>query len=85
MATFISSFLSGYSIDAVIDSQCSKSIKNAIPQGHFLSPTLFLLLINDRLSRTQCPIHSYANDSTLHFLLFVRRTSQRERYKTLKF
>ncbi|WP_435331364.1 reverse transcriptase domain-containing protein, partial [Klebsiella pneumoniae] len=32
-----------------------------------LSPTLFLLFINDLLSLTNCPIHSYADDTTLHY------------------
>ncbi len=38
------------------------------PQGSVLSPTLFLLFIDDLLSVTSCPIHSHVDDSTLHFL-----------------
>ncbi len=77
---FISSFLSGRSISAVVDGQSSfpKPINNGVPQGSLLSLTLFLLLMNDPLSITNCPIHSYADDSTLHFSTsFDRRpTSQ---------
>ncbi len=66
--TFVSSFLSGRSISAVVDGYCSKpkSIISGVPQGSVLSPTLFLLFIND-LSITEYPIHSYADDSTLHY------------------
>merc|ERR1712035_130483 len=43
------------------------------------TPTLFLLFINDLLSSTQCSIHSYAGDSTLHFSTSVpRRPTQQE-------
>ncbi len=68
LCTFISSFLSGRSISAVVDSYCSKpnSINSSVPQGSVLSPTLFLLFIND-ISITECSIHSYADDSTLHY------------------
>ncbi len=67
LCTFISCFLSGRPISAVIDGYYSKpkSINSGVPQGSVLSPTLFLLFIND-LSVTDCPIHSYADDSTLH-------------------
>ncbi len=68
LCSFIFSFLSGRSISAVVDGHCSspKPINNGVPQGSVLSPTLFLLFIND-LSVTNGPIHSYADDSTLHF------------------
>ncbi len=53
----------------VVDGHCSspKPINSGVPQGSVLSPTLFLLFINDLLSVTHSPIHSYADDSTLHF------------------
>ena len=37
-----------------------------VPQGSVISPTLFLIFINDLLKITVNPIHSFANDSTLH-------------------
>ncbi len=73
LCTFISSFLSGRSISAVVDVYCSKpkSISSGVPQGSVLSPTLFLLFNND-LSITECPIYSYADDSTAVFHYFQK-------------
>ncbi len=67
--TFISSFLSDCFIGTVVDGHCSSSkpINGGVPQGPVLSSTLFLLFINDPLILTQCPIHSYADNSTLHY------------------
>ena len=79
--SFISSFLSDRSIAAVVDGYYSspKSINSGVPQGSVLSPTLFLIFIDDLLSRTQCPIHSYADDSTLHISTsFDKRPSQQQ-------
>ena len=81
LCTFISSFLSDRSISAVVDGHCSspKSINSGVPQGSVLSPTLFLLFIDDLLSKTNCPIHSYADDSTLHYSTsFNRRPTLQE-------
>ena len=48
-------------------------------QSSGLSPTFFLLFINDLLYLTQCPIHSYADDTTLHFSTsYNRRLTQQE-------
>ena len=83
LCSFISSFLSDRSIAVVVDGHCSspKPINCGVPQGSVLSPTLFLLFINDLLSLTQCSIHSYADDSTLHFSTsFPRRPTQQELY-----
>ena len=80
LCTFISSFLSDRSITAIVDSHCSspKAINSSVPQGSVLSPTLFLLFIID-LNLTQCPIHSYADDTTLHFsTLYNRCPTQQE-------
>ena len=79
LCTFISNFLSGRSIAAVVDGHCSssKAINSGVPQGSVLSPTLFLIFINDLLTCTSNPIHSYADDSTLHLSIrFPQRPSQ---------
>ena len=81
LCTFISSFLSDRSIAAVVDGHCSspETINNGVPQSSVLSPTLFLLSINDLLHLTQCPIHSFADDTTLHFSTsYNRRPTQQE-------
>ncbi len=78
LCIFISSFLSGRSISAVVDGYCStpKPINSGLTQGSVLSPTLFLLFIND-LSITENLIHSYADDTTLHdSIIFKSHPSQ---------
>ncbi len=69
LCSFFSSFLSGHSISAVVDSHLStpKPINSGVPHGSVISPTLFLLFINDLLSITNCPIHLYDDNSTLHY------------------
>ncbi|CAH1988438.1 unnamed protein product [Acanthoscelides obtectus] len=42
------------------------AIEHSFQFGSVLAPTLFLLHINDLLSCTINPIHSFADDSTLH-------------------
>ena len=61
-------YLSNRSISVMVDGSVSPphSINSGVPQGCVLSPTLFLIFINDLLSLTSNPIHSYADDSTLH-------------------
>src|SRR6201990_502230 len=69
LCELLSDFLSGRSIAAVVDGNRSsfKSINSGVPQGSVLSPTLFLLFINDLLSVISSPIYSYDDDSTLHY------------------
>nr|CAX36787.1 hypothetical protein [Papilio dardanus] len=64
LCTWIASFLEGRSIKVVVDGACSdpKPINAGVPQGCVLSPTLFLLHINDMLQISN--IHCYADDST---------------------
>ncbi len=75
LCTFIFSFLSGRFISAVLDGHCfkNKPINNCVSQGSVLSPALFLLFIND-LSKRNCLIHSYADDSALHYSFFQELT-----------
>ncbi len=75
LCSFFSSFLSLRSIAAVVDGHCStpKPINSGVPQGSVLFPTLFLLFINDLLSLTNCLIHSYADDTTLHYSTSFKR------------
>ena len=80
LCSFISNFLSDCSIAAVIDGHCSspKPMNSGVQMDFVLSPTLFLLFINDLPFLTHCLIHSYADDSTLHFTFFSKRLSQKQ-------
>jgi hypothetical protein len=68
LISWIADFLSCRSIAVRIDGAISNQlpINSGVPQGSVISPTLFLLYINDLLSITSNPIHSYADDSNLH-------------------
>ena len=61
-------FLSNRTLSVVVDGYCStfRKIYAGVPQGSLLVSTLFSLHINDLLSATKNPIHSFADDSTLH-------------------
>ena len=67
LCNLISSFLSNRFISVVVDGATSAPfpISSGVPQGSVISPTLFLLFINDLLQSTSNPVHSYADDSTL--------------------
>ncbi|VEN39160.1 unnamed protein product [Callosobruchus maculatus] len=64
---WLNSFLKDRSLFVVVEG-CSSdvfSINAGVPQGSVLSPTLFLLYINELLEITSNPIYSFADDSTL--------------------
>ena len=73
---WISDFLCNRSIRVVVDGIASNlyPINAGVPQGSVLSPTLFLIFINDLLSLTSNPIYSFADDSSLcHSYSFKNR------------
>ena len=75
-------YLSNRSLSVVVDGSVSppQSINSGVPQGCVLSPTLFLIFINDLLKVSLNPIHSYADDSTLHSsTIFPKRPSTNSR------
>ncbi|CAK1593890.1 unnamed protein product [Parnassius mnemosyne] len=78
LCNWITSFLADRSIKVVVDGACSdyKSINAGVPQGCVLSPTLFLLHINDMLQTSN--IHCYADDSTGDALYTGRANISRE-------
>nr|CAH7758936.1 unnamed protein product [Callosobruchus chinensis] len=68
LCDWLADFLSGRKITVVVDGFSSSfhNINAGVPQGSVLAPTSFLLHINDLVSSTTNPIHSFADDSTLH-------------------
>ena len=68
LCNLIKSYLSNRFISVVVDGATSDPfpVFSGVPQGSVLSPTLFLLFINDLLSSTSSLIHAFADDSTLH-------------------
>ena len=62
------SFLSDRSIKVVVDVISSSSFHTnaGVPQGSVISPTLFLIYINDLLNLPSNPVHCYTDDSTLY-------------------
>nr|CAH7732737.1 unnamed protein product [Callosobruchus chinensis] len=68
LCDWLADFFSGRKITVVVDGFSSSfhNINAGVPQGSVFAPTLFLLHINDLLSSTTNPIHSFADDSTLH-------------------
>ena len=66
---WIGSFLSDRSIVVIVDGVLSNlhSIHAGVPQGSVISPVLFFLFIIDLPTSTSSSIHSFANDTFLHF------------------
>nr|CAH7756523.1 unnamed protein product [Callosobruchus chinensis] len=67
LCDWLADSLSGRKITVFVDGFSSSfhNINAGVPQGSVLAPTLFLIHTND-LSSTTNPIHSFADDSTLH-------------------
>ena len=65
---FLSSFLSNRRLRVVLDGKSSQEypVNAGAPQGSILSPTLFLLYINDVPDDVICDIVIYADDTTLY-------------------
>ena len=68
LCKLISIFISSRFISVVVDGATSASfpVFTGVPQGSVLSPTLFLLFINDPLHASASDVHFFADDSTLH-------------------
>ena len=68
LCSFIENYLSGRSLSVVVNGSASDrcTFNSGVPQGCVLSPTLFLIFLNDLLEITSEKLHSYADDSTLH-------------------
>ena len=76
---FISSFLKERTIRVVIDGVFYDEYQVSsirIPRGSVLSPTLFLIFLNELLCIISKSIYSFANDSNIcHSYSFDRRSS----------
>lgn len=68
LCLWIRNFLTDRKISVVVDGVSSDPhpINAGVPQGSVLSPTLFLMYINDLMGVTSNPIHCFADDTTLH-------------------
>ncbi|CAH2041149.1 unnamed protein product, partial [Iphiclides podalirius] len=78
LCNWITSFLADRSIKVVVAGACSdpKFVNAGVPQGCVLSPTLFLLHINDMLQISS--VHCYADDSTVDVSYTGRANISRE-------
>ena len=75
LVAWIRSYLTNRSITVVSGWAASKQFQifSGVPQGAIISPSLFLIFIND-LTSTQNPIHSFADERTLYFSYYLSRS-----------
>ena len=73
LCKWLKSFLSNRSIKVEVDGISSSSFNtNAkVPQDSVISPTLFIVYINDLLNLPSNPIHCYADESNLQNAQFL--------------
>ncbi len=67
LCTWFESYLKDRSIYVALDGQNSNSyqINAGVPQGAILSPTLFLIYINDLIDKTVNPLYCFADDGNV--------------------
>ena len=78
LMSWVSSFLTQRMLAVRVDGVTSdcRTVNAGVPQGCVLSPTLFLIFINDLLSSLSSRVHSYADDATIHCSSFFRNQAE---------
>jgi len=68
LIAWLENYLQGRSLAVRVDGVLSSEQKfnSGVPQGCILSPTLFIIFINDLLEASDVNVSAYADDTTLH-------------------